>query len=130
DALPEPAFDACPFGGADDPGDEVEGQDVFGSAVVAVHVERDAHLEEGEFGGALAAGEFPVRERFHVSDERACAGAGFAGFAEHLVEEVRGVVMIESHGMRATARDAAAMDWTAASKHPGCQWGGSLDSTA
>src|SRR5690606_42142040 len=96
----------------------------------AVHVEREAHQEGGESGGGVGAGELPVRERFQVSDERACAGAGFAGFAEQLVEEVRGVVMIESHGMRATARDAAAMDWTAASKHPGCQWGGSLDSTA
>ena len=46
----------------EDSRDNVEGPDLFSSRGMAIHAERDAHVEQREIGRRLAALEFSVRE--------------------------------------------------------------------
>src|SRR5579872_5221771 len=50
DALDEAGLDVAPLRGGNNPGDEIEWEDAFGSLVVAVNGESDALVEEGKVG--------------------------------------------------------------------------------
>ena len=63
DALLEPALDVLPLARLDNPRHDVEGPDLFGSRLVAIDVERDAHVQQGQIGSLLAPFEFPFGKR-------------------------------------------------------------------
>ena len=91
-ALLEPALDAFPLLGQDDPRDEIERHDLLDAARVLVHRERDATRLEAEVRGALPARDLVRGERFQLPRERGVVRAHDAGRREHLVPELAGVV--------------------------------------
>jgi hypothetical protein len=93
--LDQAGLDAAPFGGGDDAGDEVEGEDAFGALGVVVDREGDAAAEEGgidcrpaavELGGGEGGEAF--REALVVLPHAAVLRPG-----EHLVEEAAELVV-------------------------------------
>ena len=58
DALFEALFDIGPIGMRNDARDDVEGENFFNAGFAAIHVERDAHVHQGQFGGLMAFLEF------------------------------------------------------------------------
>ncbi len=70
DPLLEAPLDPVPFGGRHDPGDEIEGKDPLGAGAVAVHVERDPHVQERALGRLLPAQQLAVRHRLDQLDQR------------------------------------------------------------
>ena len=87
-----------PFGGRDDPRDDVERNDPLGAGAVAVHVERDAQVQQRALGRLLPAQQLAVRQRLDQLDQRPGGRPGLAAGLEHLVEEAAGLILLESHG--------------------------------
>ena len=87
DPLLEAPLDPVPFGGRHDPGDEIEGKDPLGAGAVAVHVERDPHVQQRALGRLLAAQQLAVRHRLDQLDQRPGGRSRLAAGLEHLVEE-------------------------------------------
>jgi hypothetical protein len=77
---------------------EIEREDALGSCLVAVDVERDAHVEQRALGGTLAAEQLALGQGIDELHERTRRHARPLRLAEHLVEEGAGVVFGESHG--------------------------------
>ena len=89
DPLLEAALDPVPFGGRDDPRDDVERKDPLGAGAVAVDVERDPHVQQRALGRLLAAQQLAVRHRLDQLDQRPGGRSRLAAGLEHLVEETR-----------------------------------------
>ena len=98
DALLQAALDAAPFRCGDDPRHQIEGEDPLRAGAVAVHVERNPHVEQGPLGRPLPAQELSLRQRVDEVNERFCDRSGLTLFAKHLIEEFTRVVVSESHG--------------------------------
>ena len=60
DALPQAPVDPVPLLGRDQARHEVERKDLLLAAVIAVDVERDAHVHQVALGGALPSLEVPL----------------------------------------------------------------------
>ena len=83
--------------GVDDPRHDVERPDLFGAGLVAIDVERDAHVQQGQVGRLLAALQFAVGERHQAAGQQLGPRAGASVRLEHLVVEAAGLIGIESH---------------------------------
>ena len=70
DPLFEAPLDPVPLGRRDDPRDEIEGKDPLGAGAVAVHVERDSHVQERTFGGLLPPQQLAIDHRLDELDQR------------------------------------------------------------
>ena len=97
DPLLEALLDPVPFGRRDDPRDEIEGKDPLGAGAVAVHVERDAHVQERALGRLLPAQQLAVRHRLDQLDQRPGGRLEARARLEHLVEEGAGLIVLEFH---------------------------------
>jgi hypothetical protein len=97
-ALLQALLEVLPVFVFDDAGENVEGEYFFGAGFVAIDGEGDAHLEEGGFGGLLAAEQFGVRHLGDAFGEGDSAGAGLARGLEELIEEAVGLVGGKIHG--------------------------------
>jgi len=101
DALGEAPFEIFPFLGGNDARDEVERENAFGAAGIAVDVEGDTLAQEGEidrmaFGVKILAREVAESGmEFLVMAERPAAIA-----TEHFVEEADGVVTVQQRAGR------------------------------
>ena len=101
DALLEAALDHIPLGGAHDARDQIERKDALGAGSLAIHVERDAHLQQRALGRLLPAGQLSRGERFDIPSQRPCSRPRLSVLTEHLIEEIAGFVVGESHGPQA-----------------------------
>ena len=97
DALLQAALDHHPVRCRHNPRQQIERKDAFGAGAVAVHVERDAHVQERALGGLLPPQQLAGRKSVNEVREGAGGGSGPAVRTEHLVEEVARVVALESH---------------------------------
>ena len=98
DALLEAPLDPVPFGRRHDPRDEIEGKDPLGAGAVAVHVERDSHVQECALGRLLPPQQLAIDHRLDQLDQRPGGRSRLAPVLEHLVEERAGLIVLESHG--------------------------------
>jgi len=98
DALGEPPFQKFPFGGLDDPGDDVEGKDLFRPVFVAVDGEGDAHVVKGLLGDGLPGQDLAGVKRNNLVIKHAASGPGATGRLEHLIEEGAEIVRGKVHG--------------------------------
>jgi hypothetical protein len=96
-ALPEPALDAIPFGRLDDARNDVEGEDPLGPRLVPIDVERDPHLQQEPFGGALAAQQLGIGERLDPLDQEFGRRARPAIGKQQFIKELTGIVAREPH---------------------------------
>ena len=76
DALLEAFFDVRPIGMRNDARNDVEGKNFFNAGFAAIHVERDAHVHQGQFGGLMAFLEFVFGEFAEFFEEHSRAGMG------------------------------------------------------
>ena len=98
DALHEPALDVVPITGRKDPWHHVEGEDLLGASLVAVHVERDAQIQKHLLGAALLRRQVFGASLFEPTGQERAALAGLSGLGEGLVEERSDVVAGQVHG--------------------------------
>ena len=75
-ALLEAFFDVGPISMRNDARNDVEGKNFFNASVVALHVECDAHVHQGQFGGLMAFLEFVFGEFAEFFEEQSRAGMG------------------------------------------------------
>ncbi len=98
DPLLEALLDPVPFGRRHDPRDEIEGKDALGAGAVAVHVERNSHMQEDALGRLLPPQELAVHHRLDQLEQRPGGRSRLAPILEHLVEERAGLIVLEFHG--------------------------------
>jgi hypothetical protein len=101
DALDQAALQIFPLLGADDPWDEVEGEDPLGALGIAIDVEGHALTHEGEvdFGPALV--ELVRADLLEEVSEALVVATHLRGSCEHLVEKpVRIVPLQHRIGLR------------------------------
>ena len=97
DPLLEALLDPVPFGRRHDPRDEIEGKDPLSAGDVAVHVERNSHMQEDALGRLLPPQQLAVHHRLDQLDQRPGGGSRLAPALEHLVEERAGLIVLEFH---------------------------------
>ena len=88
----------------DDPRHDVEGPDFFRAGLVAIHVESDAHREEGLVGGPLAFGKLAIGKFGEPAGQQLGTGSRTELFVEQLVMKALGLVGLEFHGRHACHR--------------------------
>ena len=91
-ALPDAPHDQVPFGGVDDPGDQVERERAFLALVV------ESHPAVGEDAGQLVRAEAQLAgvERLQRGKQRRVRGTWLAGTLKHLVPRVGEPVTVEN----------------------------------
>ncbi len=110
DALNQPAFDFFPFVLGNDSGHQIEGEDFFDAALVAVHGEGDALIAEVDVGHLHPAGEGVGAHGRQSGGGRGVMRARNSGLREHLVEQAVDLVGIEHGADSALARFRLAAD--------------------
>ena len=107
-ALNEPAFDAVPLVGRNEPGNWVEWDDSFDPLVAAVNRERDPLMAHHQVGRAVAAGDLVDSQVPEPLIEGGVVRARLIGRGEHFVETGQRIAVKErrfgfgSHGYRET----------------------------
>ena len=96
-ALFQTAFDAVPFHGRHNAGNEIEGQRFLDAGAFAVNVERDTHLNQRLIGGLLAVHQLAVGQGLDISRQGPGRRAGLSVFSEHFIEEIAGLVAAKLH---------------------------------
>src|SRR5215475_11673760 len=96
-ALLETTFDLCPFTGGDDPWNDIEWEYFFGSCLVAVDVECDAHSKQGLFGGLLISTEFFIADRRDALKQKASTRPWSSVGVEHLILKTTSIVSVKKH---------------------------------
>ena len=91
-ALPQPALDAVPLVGRDQPGDRVEWHDPLRAPTATVHRERDPLLPHQRFRQSAPAFQFLGREFGESLKEWTVVAPDPISVGEHLVESGEGVV--------------------------------------
>src|SRR5207253_5655275 len=97
DALPEAPLDRRPLIGWNNPRHDVERKDLFGTRVVAINIERDAHAEQSLFGRLLVPAQLCVPDRTNPLQQQARTWARRAVRLEHLIVKISGVVAFKKH---------------------------------
>src|SRR6266568_2701945 len=97
DALLETLLDPAPFGGRNNPRQNIEREDFFHSRLLPIHVEGDAHLQQRSFGCPLAIKDFVFRQGLQGVEQAARRCAWPCRRSEHFVEELADFVIVEAH---------------------------------
>ena len=95
--LPESELDHAPFGRGHDAGNEIERKDSLRAGAIAVHVERDAHVQQRALRRLLAAKELAFGKRVDQMAQGFRTRPGIVIRLEHLIVEVPRFVVGESH---------------------------------
>jgi len=98
DPLLEASLDEAPLGRGHDARHQVEGKNLLHACVLAIDVERDAHLQQRALGGSLPVEQFAFREVLDVVHQFPGGSSWLAVLAENFVEELIEFVLLESHG--------------------------------
>src|SRR5262249_26780119 len=97
DALLEPTLDAFPFEVVDDPRHDIKRPHLLSACLVAVDVERDAHVQQRRVGRLLSALQLPLGKRHQPAGQKFCAAARLAPRLKHFVVEVADLIGVEFH---------------------------------
>ena len=97
DALLESALNPFPLLGADDAGNQVEGENALSAGGIAIDVKGDAHLQQDGFRDALAAQKFAVFERMDGLQQQPRFRPRDALDVKHLVIETLRLIRGELH---------------------------------
>jgi len=103
-ALGEATLELGPLPGVNDPGNEVERENLLGSTLVAVNAERDAHVQERPLCGALPPYEVGVGQCGDRSRKKLAAHPWTPLRVEHLI--VKG-----TRGVAGKLHETAALRW-------------------
>ena len=103
-ALPQPRFEPVPFLGGNDAWNQVERERLLHTAVVRIHVERDARLDQRPVRGALTRLKLCDGQGLKVARKMPRRWARRSIGLKHFVKEIANVVFGEVHGV---VRDSA-----------------------
>ena len=96
DPLLEAAFDQRPFVSRDDAGNDVERKDMFRTGLLTVHVERNAHSQQGAFSRLVTPGHLAIGEAFDPLDKGPSLRRRRTVRQKQLVVEPVGAIPVES----------------------------------
>ena len=72
-ALMKAGFNVTPIGSGDDPGNNVEGEDLFLPGVAAIDSESHAHVQDDPLRRLLALSKLPIGKRSELSQQESAA---------------------------------------------------------
>ena len=96
DALLEAAFDPFPLRRLHHARQHVKRPDFFGRSLIAIDIKGNAHMEQGAFGGLLAAVHLAVRQRADQLRQEGRFRPGDPVRQKHFIVKSTGVVIIKT----------------------------------
>src|SRR4051795_9589984 len=85
DSLFEPLFDSRPFGGRNDPGQNIEWKNLLYTGLFTIDVKGDAHLQERSLSCLLTVKNLLARQAPEYIQQSPGGGSGRAGGGEHFI---------------------------------------------
>src|SRR6516164_3082365 len=107
DALLEATLDPIPLLGADDPGNQIEGENPLCACGISINIKGNAHLEEERVGRSLVPQKFALFQRFNGFKQQTSLRPGPAFGVEHFVIKSIRLIRVELHSHLPAADKAA-----------------------